>query len=146
MALSVVSEPDNAEYGGLLISADGGVLRFRVGKLTPKKVGLFVTVWQRAADGSTQPFADDGTVDLLVVDVREGEKYGQFVFPTAELARRGVVSVADVGGKRGFRVYPPWAQDLNRQAAASQTWQCRYFLDLVDVDLGRARDLYGAVL
>lgn len=122
-----VPEADNQEYGAAVASLGQGRIRFRVGKLTPTKVGLFVAVWRRAQNGSTEPFpAEDGT-GLLVVTVREGNNMGHFSFPTSALVKHGIVSVKGAGGKRGFRVYPPWSEVRNRQAARTQQWQCDYF-------------------
>ncbi|WP_431950700.1 MepB family protein [Nocardia lijiangensis] len=143
---AAVPETENAEYGAFVSSVGRGSVRFRVGKLTPAKVGLFVTVWTRATDGSTEPLAAEDGIDLLVITVREGQRFGQFVFPKAALIEHGIVSVAGRGGKRGFRVYPPWSATQNRQAMRSQKWQCDYFLELDDtrqVDLQKARGLYG---
>ncbi|WP_433191765.1 MepB family protein [Nocardia sp. CA-107356] len=143
-----VPEADNAEYGAFVSSVGRGSVRFRVGKLTPAKVGAFVTVWKRAEDGSTEPFACIDGIDLLVISVREGPYFGQFVFPKTALVTHGIVSVDGRGGKRGFRVYPPWSVTKNSQAKRSQKWQCNYFLELDDgqkVDLQRARQLYDTV-
>lgn len=141
-----VPEPDNAEYGAAVSDVGRSTIRFRVGKLTPTKVGLFVSVWRRATDGSTEPFPAEDDVDALVVTARKGERFGAFVFPTEVLASRGVVSVDGAGGKRGFRVYPPWSVTSNPQAERSQKWQCDRFLDMGDgaaVDLQRAVRLFG---
>ncbi|MFF2554125.1 MepB family protein [Nocardia sp. NPDC058058] len=141
-------EATNAEYGAFVARVGCGMVRFRVGRLTPTKVGLFVAVWRRAADGSTEPFTAEDGIDLLVVMVREGERFGQFVFPSAALVQHGIVSLAGGDGKRGFRVYPPWSATANKQAMRSQKWQCEYFLDLRDaqtVELPRARELYDLV-
>ncbi|WP_330231719.1 MepB family protein [Nocardia sp. NBC_00508] len=138
----------NAEYGAFFSRVGRGSVRYRVGKLTPAKVGLFVTVWRRAADGSTEPFAAEDGDDLLVITAREGLRFGQFVFPRTALVEHGIVSLAGRGGKRGFRVYPPWSATQNSQAMRSQKWQCDYFLDLDDaqeVDLQKASRLYDMV-
>ncbi|GAB2645146.1 MepB family protein [Prescottella soli] len=143
-----VSEPDNAEYGAAVSDLGQSTIRFRVGKLTPTKVGLFVSVWRRGAGGSTEPFPAEDDMDALVVVAREGDRFGAFVFPNEVLATRGVVSVCGAGGKRGFRVYPPWSATSSPQAKRSQGWQCDWFLDLSDgaaVDLQRAGCLFAAV-
>ncbi|SDY57100.1 MepB family protein [Herbiconiux ginsengi] len=126
------AEVDNAEYGAVLSQVGRLSVRFRVGKPTPKKVGLFVTVWSRAPDGSTKPFTAEDTIDILLVSVREGSRFGVFAFPKAALVGQGIVSVGGVGGKRGFRVYPPWSATANPQARQSQRWQGDYFLDIGD--------------
>lgn len=143
-----VTEATNSEYGAIVAEIGCGTARFRVGKVTPTKVGLFVTVWRRAGDGSTEPFAAEDGTDVLVVTVREGKRFGEFVFPTSALAEHGIVSTAGRGGKRGFRVYPPWSVTATGQASRSQAWQCEFFLDLHDarrIDLVRARRLYDLV-
>jgi hypothetical protein len=142
---AAVPEVDNVEYGACVSSVGCGSVRFRVGKQTPTKVGLFVSVWRRAEDGSTEPFAAEGGADLLVITARTGPRFGQFVFPTSALVEHGIVSVAGRGGKRGFRVYPPWSPTANTQARRSQKWQCDYFLDLEKIDSPTARNLYEPV-
>ncbi|MFQ6398930.1 MepB family protein [Nocardia sp. KC 131] len=49
-------------------------------------------------------------------------------FPDTVLRTKDIVLVDGSGGKRGFRVYPPWADTANRQARATQTRQLDYFL------------------
>ncbi|MDR6986985.1 hypothetical protein J2Y66_001455 [Paenarthrobacter nitroguajacolicus] len=122
-----VPEADNHEYGAAVARLGRKQIRFRVGKPTPTKVGLFIAVWRRAQDGSTEPFPAEDGADLLVVTVREGTGAGYFAFPLSALVEHGIVSVNGSGGKRGFRVYPPWSKVSNRQAIRTQQWQCSYF-------------------
>ncbi|WP_406284455.1 MepB family protein [Embleya sp. NBC_00896] len=139
------AEPESADYGAYAFTVDGARVRFRVGRTTPTKVGQFVTVWQRSAEGPIRPFDAADPVDLFVIGSRMGEHFGQFVFPRAVLRARGVVSVDGVGGKRGFRVYPPWVVTENRQARAAQAWQVEHFLSIPadgPIDTARSRALY----
>ena len=132
-------EADNAEYGAAIATSGRALIRFRAGKLTPKKVGLFVAVWRRSPGGGTEPFpADHPSADdanTLVISVREEEKSGHFVFPGSAMISHGIVSVNGTGGKRGFRVYPPWALTTSRAARKTQEWQCAYFHDSSDMGL-----------
>ncbi|MFI1970269.1 MepB domain containing protein [Streptomyces cinnamoneus] len=145
-----VPEPESAEYAAHAFTLDGLAVRFRVAKTTPTKVGQFVTVWQRSAEGPIRPFDAEDGVDLFVISSRDSGHFGQFVFPRAVLCERGIVSRGGSGGKRGFRVYPPWVTTTSRQAAATQAWQTAYFLHLgaeggplLDVvDVARAQALY----
>jgi hypothetical protein len=131
------AEPDNAEYGALLAHLRGVPVRFRVAKVTPRKVGLFVTTWRRAADGGTEPFPADEPVAGLVVVTREDGRFGAFLFPRAVLADRGVLA-GPGAGKRGFRVYPSWSVTTNRTARVAQAWQTEHFVDLTEgSDAGR---------
>ncbi|WP_328425704.1 MepB family protein [Streptomyces sp. NBC_00443] len=140
-----VPEPEGAEYAAHAFTLDGLSVRFRAARTTPTKVGQFVTVWKRSPGGPIQPFDVTDPVDLFVISCRDGEHFGQFVFPLDALRRRGVVSVDGSGGKRAFRVYPPWVTPTNRQATSTQAWQLDYFLHLDQdgpVDAARARKLY----
>ncbi|WP_124723321.1 MULTISPECIES: MepB family protein [unclassified Streptomyces] len=159
-----VPEAESAEYGAHGFTVDGSAVRFRVARTTPTKVGQFVTVWKRSADGGPiRPYDSGDPVDLFVISTRDtgdtgdagdaGDTdgisgaggFGQFVFPRAVLRERDIVSTAGVGGKRGFRVYPPWVTTTNRQAGRTQKWQVEYFLPVPDgepADPDRCRALY----
>ena len=164
LGLGVVSEtaePDNAEYGGTLVGVaaqefeagtagetSGTEVRVRSGKITPTKVGLFVTHWRRTADGTTGPYGVHDSADTLLVTAAEDGPHparGVFVFDRASLVAHGIVERDGHGGKRGFRVYPPWSLTPPGQAARTQRWQVEHFvpLPLGDGDLGRARRLLG---
>ncbi|WP_055698546.1 MULTISPECIES: MepB family protein [Streptomyces] len=143
-----VPEPEGAEYAAYAFTLDGRSVRFRVGKTTPTKAGQFVTVWQRSEQGPIRPFDTDDGVDLFVISSHDDEGFGQFVFPREVLCERGIVSRDGSGGKRGFRVYPPWVTTTNRQARSTQAWQVDHFFDLgrqnLPADLKRAQALYRA--
>jgi hypothetical protein len=138
-----VPRPDaeNAEYGAVSFFLDGRRVKYRAAKVTPTKNGLFAVAWKRAGDGSTVPFSGDDPFDLLAVSTREGSRFGQFVFPRPALIEHDIVSSEGRGGKRGFRVYPPWVTVESRQAGRTQAWQAEYFLaiDGADLDFERAR-------
>ena len=151
-------ENEGRAYGAQAFQLDGRSVRSRVAKLTPTKNGLFVTVWKRPVPGPIQPFDPADGIDLVVVTAREGQHFGQFVFPTAILGRQGIVASAPgVGeggvprkagpGKRAFRVYPPWTVTGSGQATRTAAWQRPYFLPIDEsgtglLDLERARVLY----
>ncbi|MET3985720.1 MepB family protein [Streptomyces sp. PvR034] len=140
-----VPEAESGEYAAHEFTLDGRAVRFRVAKTTPTKVGQFVTVWQRSTAGPIRPFDVTDPVDLFVISTRADHHFGQFVFPVHALRRHGVVSVNGSGGKRAFRVYPPWVTPTNRQAGNAQAWQLDFFLHLDGpVDLARALELYRA--
>ncbi|MCL2353596.1 MAG: MepB family protein [Defluviitaleaceae bacterium] len=101
---------------------------FRIAKITPKKVGQFVSVWKRDAEsGKTRPHDITDNIDFFVIKMEDGENFGHFIFPKDVLIDKGIISINGVGGKRGIRVYPPWCVAPNKQAQASQLWQLRYF-------------------
>ncbi|MFH9795992.1 MepB family protein [Streptomyces virginiae] len=140
-----VPEAESADYGACGFTVDGLTVRFRVARTTPTKAGQFVTVWKRSAGGPIRPFDAADPVDLFVISTCEGERFGQFVFPRDVLRERGVVSTAGSGGKRAFRVYPPWVATTGRQPRSTQAWQVEHFLRLSGeepVDLARVHALY----
>ncbi len=140
-----VPEAESAAYAAHEFTVDGRSVRFRAAKTTPTKVGQFVTVWKRSPGGPIQPFDAADPVDLFVISTRDRRHLGQFVLPMETLRRRGIVSTDGVGGKRAFRVYPPWVTTTNRQAERAQLWQLEHFLPLHQdepVDLCRAQELY----
>jgi hypothetical protein len=127
--VDVTAVNENPEYGGCDFSIDGKNIKFRAARITPTKTGLFVAIWKRDTNGSTIPFDASDTFDFLMISVREENRSGQFLFPKSVLTEKGVVSENGKSGKRGTRVYPPWAKDLNKQAEKTQQWQTKYFLD-----------------
>ncbi|WP_251096254.1 MepB family protein [Streptomyces sp. Caat 7-52] len=140
-----VPEPESAEYAACAFTLDGRSVRFRAARTTPTKPGQFVTVWQRSEEGPIRPFDVRDGVDLFVIGSRDDDGFGQFVFPREVLCERSIVSRGGSGGKRGFRVYPPWVTTTSRQARGTQAWQVDHFLDLGrhgPADLRRAHALY----
>lgn len=136
------AETDNGDYGAARLRAGAAELRYRAARITPKKAGAFVAVWRRAADGGTEPFPDDDGVSALVVGVQEGAAAGFFFIPAATLRARGISSVGGRGGKRGFRLYPPWVAPSSAQARVTQAWQLACF---VPAGAGAAQALAAAL-
>ncbi|MFI1500633.1 MepB family protein [Streptomyces platensis] len=140
-----VPEAESAEYAAHEFTLDGSAVRFRVAKTTPTKVGQFVTVWKRSPGGPIQPFDSADPVELFVISTREGGHFGHFVFPREVLCERGIVSRNGAGGKRAFRVYPPWVETTNRQARTTQAWQVNHYLQIPEdgsLDAARAQALH----
>jgi len=117
----------------------------RKAKITPKKIGQFVTLWKRNTNGETTPYVESDKVDLFVINVQGGAGKGQFIFPKSILMQKGIVSNYIKEGKRGFRVYPPWSLPTNKTAQSTQIWQLEYFLEFgqhSQTDLAKAKALY----
>ena len=141
-------EAESADYAACTLLLNGLRVQYRVAKITPTKVGQFVTLWKRVGRGPIQPFELSDPVDVFVVSCRSGPHLGQFVFPKAALAAQGVVASGDAtgsrAGKRALRVYPPWDTTTSRQAQRTQAWQLGYFVDMSEgqaVDLARLKAL-----
>lgn len=115
----------------------------RNAKITPKKIGQFVTLWRRNEEGITAPFNEHDEIDFYLVNVRKGERIGQFVLPKSVLIDKGILSSTLKDGKRGFRVYPNWDTPSNKQAERTQNWQRKYFIEIEEkMDLNKVKRLY----
>ena len=141
-------EAESADYAACTLQLNDLRVQYRVAKITPTKVGQFVTLWKRVGCGPIQPFEMGDPVDAFVVSCRSGPHLGQFVFPKAALATQGVVASGDAtgsrAGKRALRVYPPWDATTSRQAQRTQAWQLGYFVDMTEgqtMDLARLKAL-----
>jgi 8-oxo-dGTP pyrophosphatase MutT (NUDIX family) len=108
---------------------------FRIARTTPKKLGQFVILWRRGEDGSTVPLDSGDGVDHVVVVVTGAAGRGHFIFSRDVLAKHGVMSVGGRGGKRAFRVYPPWSEPVAPGAIRAYRWQQPYFLTVTDEGL-----------
>jgi len=71
-------ELEGAEYGACQFGLDKNNIVFRVAKITPIKVGLFVTIWKRPRS-TTMPFDSTDPVDFVIVDVIDSQNQGQFI-------------------------------------------------------------------
>jgi hypothetical protein len=142
---SLAKEAESADYSAYTYRLNTLSVKFRTAKRTPTKIGQFVTLWKRNAEGTTQPHDIFDPIDLVVISVRDNQNFGQFVFPKSALAKHGVFSTPTKEGKRGFRVYPPWDQTNNKQAEKTQKWQLDFFLDLnfkIPLNVEQVKKLY----
>jgi hypothetical protein len=121
---------ESVEYGACSFDLNGKKIEHRVSKITPTKVGQFVTIWKRNKKGVTEPFDIFDEIDFVVVTSKSGDNIGQFIFPKSILAGKGIISKNGKDGKRGIRVYPPWDIVTNKQAEKTQNWQTRYFVTI----------------
>ena len=138
-------EKESAEYEAYSFQLNNKSILFRTAKITPTKIGQFVTLWKRIDKEPIQPFYFTDAIDLIVISVRKENRVGQFVFPKSVLCEKGIISTSNKEGKRAIRVYPPWDKAINKQAQKTQQWQLDYFLEIpVDkpIDRERAKMLY----
>ena len=89
-----------------------------------------MTLWKRIPSGVIAPYDSTDPIDLVIIGVRSGERWGQFVFPKEVLMKKSIFSAEGKGGKRAIRVYPPWDVAESKQAHQTQAWQQKYFLEL----------------
>ena len=137
-------ELESKEYGACQFKLNGINIICRNAKITPKKVGQFVTFWKRIVSIEIEPFNENDLFDFFVVNVQCEKSIGQFVFPKSVLVEKGIISTEMKEGKRAFRVYPSWNLNLNEQALKSQKWQLKYFYNINDtINLKLVNQLYS---
>ncbi len=139
----LVPEAESQEYGACTFEMNKRTIKFRVAKITPTKIGQFVTFWKRIGGGPIMPYDTNDSFDVLVVSVRNTKHFGQFVFPKNVLWQKGLVSKDEDGGKRAMRVYPPWDIADSPQAKKTQAWQLPYFVEIQpNLDIAKIQKLF----
>ncbi len=123
-------ETESQEYFACNFQLNGFNIQFRKAKVTPKKVGQFVTLWKRSETGITEPFNILDDFDFYIIATQVENQLGIFIFPKAVLLQNKILSDKNKDGKRGFRVYPPWDIVTNNQAQKTQLWQKNYFINI----------------
>ncbi len=136
-------ENESTAYSACTFEINKLSILYREAKITPTKIGQFVTIWKRNTKGITKPFCVVDDIDLVVISCRNKVQFGQFVFPKAILGDKKIFTKNNIEGKRGIRVYPPWDIAINKQAIQTQAWQLDYFLEMTTaIDIDRAKKLY----
>ncbi|MDI5951135.1 MepB family protein [Flavobacterium yafengii] len=141
-------EKESTEYSACKFDLNTVKILFRVSKITPTKIGQFVTFWKRSENGPIEPYAVSDAIDFFVINTKSNDKFGQFIFPKSVLSQQGIISINLKEGKRGIRVYPPWDLTISKQAQKTQKWQLEYFLEIPlnkSVNLDRAKQLYTII-
>lgn len=127
-----IEDQESKAYLACQYNLNGLKIIGRTAKMTPKKIGQFVTFWKRSDKGPIMPFEESDQFDFLIITVRSADYLGQFIFPQSVLIKKGIVTNITKEGKRAFRVYPPWDKPVSKQAIASQKWQVKYFYEIND--------------
>ncbi len=127
---NLLNEKECEEYSGFNFCLDKINVKFRKAKITPKKVGQFVTLWRRNSNKETEPFTAKDNFDFYIIVTEQDDEFGFFFFPKSALSKNQILTTNEKVGKRGFRVYPDWTKTENKQAEKTKSWQCEYFIDL----------------
>lgn len=125
-------EHESKDYGACRFKLNDLEILFRTSKITPTKIGQFVTMWKRIEKGPIQPFDSTDCIDFFIISTRNKTLFGQFIFPMSILIEKGIISHQGKEGKRAIRVYPPWDITTSKQAQKTQKWQLDYFLEIKD--------------
>ena len=138
-------EKESSEYCAYRFEINKQKILFRSAKITPIKVGGFVTLWKRKNEKSSiAPFEISEDIDLFVINVKTETDFGQFVFPKSVLVEQGIITNKKEG-KRAIRVYPIWDLTESKQAKKTQKWQLDYFINIPSnktLNINRAKLLY----
>lgn len=125
-------EKESAAYNACQLQLNDKKVLFRTAKVTPTKIGQFVTLWKRIENGTIAPFDTTDAIDMVIIETKTNTHSGLFVFPASILFEQTIFSTETKEGKRAIRVYPPWDKTINKQAQKSQKWQLNYFVNLAD--------------
>lgn len=120
---------ESKEYSACSFRLNNKKILFRKAKITPKKVGQFVTIWKRNDAGITQPFNETDPIDFVVILYKFAHRFGAFIFPKSVLLEKRIFTANGIEGKRGIRVYTPWDLAVNPQSKKTQNWQVKYFVE-----------------
>lgn len=122
-------EAESKEYAACRFKLNDSKIISRNAKITPTKVGQFVTFWKRKENGPIEPFHESDSLDFFIVICQSETEFGHFIFPKSILIQKGILSTLHKEGKRAFRVYPQWDNPVSKQAIRSQNWQLEYFFE-----------------
>ncbi len=128
MPTTLKEENFNQDYSGGTFTLAKKTIRFRVAKITPKKSGQFVAIWEKDPFGKNSAFDYSTAPDLLVVTCFKEQRLGQFIFPKQLLLQKKILKNQQQRGKMAFRIYPSWDHPTSKQAIATQVWQLPYFV------------------
>lgn len=118
------------EYLGYNFQLNHYHIKFRKAKITPKKIGQFVTLWKRnPASKQTEPFSNSDPFDFYIIYAELDNRSGFFFFPNTTLIQQHILTTPLKEGKRGFRLYPDWDIPQNKQAEKTKRWQEKFFID-----------------
>ena len=143
---SVEKEAESQEYNAFRFILNSKSICYREAKITPTKTGQFVTLWKRNQTGFIEPFDYSDDIDFVIVNVRKGENWGQFIFPKKIALEKGIFSTPNKEGIRATRVYPPWDETVSKQAQKTQKWQLEHFFLLTnhnDIDLEGFKKIFA---
>lgn len=119
---NICREEETGDYCGYNFQLGSFHIKYRKGKVTPKKIGQFVALWKRSTEEKTEPYHIDDNFDFYLVETEHEHNRGCFMFPKTILSDKQILSVEGKEGKRGFRVYPIWDFPESKQAISTKTW------------------------
>ena len=141
-------ELESKEYFAHNFELNKQKVKYRTAKITPTKIGQFVTIWKRNKNGVTEPHNVDDEFEFYLISARQEEKFGVFIFNKKILGENKILTSKKGEGKRGIRVYPTWDVTENKQAQKTQNWQTKYFIEIGfenQIDIDKAKKLLNII-
>ncbi|ATZ81095.1 MepB-like protein [Bodo saltans virus] len=122
---------DNQDYYACEFMIGNKNICFRKGKLTPAKLGHFVSLWKRV-DNNNKSYDTNDKYDVYIFYVEDKEHKGYFSFTKDILLQHKILSDKknNIDGKLGFRLYASWYDAMNNTAKISQKWQIQNFIKI----------------
>lgn len=140
-------ETESLQYKACTFTLNNLRVVFRKSKITPTKVGQFVTTWKRNKAGITVPFDNADDFDLLIIESVCDEKIGHFVFTKSALLVNKIITSKHTKGKCGIRVYPTWDKPESKQAIKTQQQQSACFYDFrLASEISRFKEMINGVV
>lgn len=130
----IINDQECEEYSGCSFQLNNQKIKFRKAKITPKKTGLFVTLWKRNGNRQTEPYNLNDRFDFYMIVTEQQHRFGFFFFPAYILGENQILATHNKKGKLGFRVYTVWDNPQNTQAEKTKNWQSGYFIDISNVE------------
>lgn len=85
-------DKEGNQYHACKFDINNKKILFRSSKITPKKIGQFLTVWHRNIFSITIPFDVSDQLDYLIILSEKDTKKGVFIFPKNTLVSKGIFS------------------------------------------------------
>lgn len=123
-------EKESEIYNACQLVLNDKKVLFRTAKITPAKIGQFVTLWKRTANGIIAPFETKDDFELVIIQTKTENHFGYFAFPISALIEKNIFSTDWKEGKRAIRVYPPWDKTTSKHAQKTQQWQLEFFIEI----------------
>ncbi|MFV8370115.1 MepB family protein [Flavobacterium sp. LB2R40] len=142
---NLIIEKESVDYCASKFDLNTFKILFRTAKITPTKIGQFVTLWKRFEKGPIQPYDSNDPIDFFIINTMSGAKFGLFIFSKSVLIQQGIITTPLKEGKRAIRVYPPWDKTISKLAQKTQKWQLNYFLEIPSeqsLNIERAKSLF----
>lgn len=128
---NIIIEKESKNYNACSFNCNNKKVIFRTANHTPKKNGLFVTLWKRSNSGPIEPYQYKDFFNLSIIETIHNDHIGYFLFNKEILDEKGIL-FGKQKGKLGFRVYPRWDNPNNKQGILTQKWQSPFFIEIKD--------------